>query len=148
MFGEAIVINAPSHFTECDFIISPRSHKADLGGQLFFLEAPITLVNPPNNYKGAGKVDKPHRMGATICFPQFFHCALQSNQTAVHFGTKDAVFWDTVFSALFPVDESPQITNSTADVSDCLLPHSIANSLPSWQVSSWAWKRRVSVRWY
>lgn len=73
-------------------------------------------------------MDRSHGVRVTICFPKLSHCALQSNQAAVHFRTKDAMFWDTMFSVLFPVDESPQITNSTADVNGCLSPCSVSNS--------------------
>lgn len=37
-----------------------------------------------------------------------------------------------------PVDELPQITNSTADVNGCVSPCGFSNSLQSWQASSWA----------
>lgn len=36
-----------------------------------------------------------------------------------------------------PMDELPQITNSTADVNGCVSPCGFSNSLQSWQASSW-----------
>lgn len=56
------------------------------------------------------------------------------------------MFWDIMFSILFPVDESPQITNSTADVNGCLSPCSFSNGLQCWQKKLWAGKHRFSVR--
>lgn len=38
-------------------------------------------------------MDRLHGIKATKCFSKFFHYALQSNQTAVHLETKDAMFW-------------------------------------------------------
>lgn len=144
-FGKDIGVSSLSRFTEYDFIISPRS-QGRAGRQAFLLEVPWSAYHSYDFAKSFLIIERV--LGRWGQAPWNSRYPMLCQILPLCFGTKDAVFWDTVFSALFTVDECPQATNSTADVHGSVSPCGFSNSLRSWQESSWAWKHRFSVRLY
>lgn len=141
IFGKEFAINSLSNFTKHEFVISLRSRRRP-GRQTFLLEVLWAGSHAYNFGKSFLTVRRALGTCGRVPWNWGYHMLFQilppvfCNHIKLLFISGLRMQCSGRQCPQLPVDELPQITNSTADVNGCVSPCGFSNSLQSWQASS------------